>query len=271
MGLKDFKISWEKIAKDDPLWAVCTDPSKKDNKWKIEDLLLTGEKEIQVVMDHIKSLGLEITKEGLALDFGCGVGRLTQSLAKRFGSCYGVDISPTMVQLANQYKKSESKCKFFVNDSEQLIQFKYDYFSFIYSSVTLQHIEIKWVQIYLKEFLRILRPDGILVFNMPSKDGRNISSIEKIRRKLKLRTRIKLLLKSTGLFRNITLSEHLMQMNCMPENKVKAIIEKNLGKVIDVQITNTASPNFNGELVYLQNEQEQEITSKQYVVTKLEK
>src|SRR5438067_6993777 len=36
----------------------------------------------------------------LAVDFGCGVGRLTRSMAKRAKHVVGVDVSPTMLALA---------------------------------------------------------------------------------------------------------------------------------------------------------------------------
>ena len=35
-----------------------------------------------------------------ALDFGCGIGRLSQALAEHFDQVYGVDISPKMIELA---------------------------------------------------------------------------------------------------------------------------------------------------------------------------
>ena len=33
-----------------------------------------------------------------SLDFGCGIGRLTQAMAEFFEVCDGVDISPTMIR-----------------------------------------------------------------------------------------------------------------------------------------------------------------------------
>ena len=41
-------------------------------------------------------------KEMRVLDFGCGAGRVTGSLAKTFGEVHGVDISGEMVSLARQ-------------------------------------------------------------------------------------------------------------------------------------------------------------------------
>ena len=42
-------------------------------------------------MNHIEEFGITISHKK-ALDFGCGVGRLTQELACNFEEVYGVDI-----------------------------------------------------------------------------------------------------------------------------------------------------------------------------------
>ncbi len=49
---------------------------------------------------------------GKALDFGCGVGRLTQALADYFNEVAGVDVSPTMVNKALEYNKKPTKFHF---------------------------------------------------------------------------------------------------------------------------------------------------------------
>ena len=61
----------------------------------------TGEREISLLMHEMRSLGISVNQHGRALDFGCGVGRLTQALARRFDTVVGVDVSPQMVRLAN--------------------------------------------------------------------------------------------------------------------------------------------------------------------------
>ena len=36
-GLEDLAASWNAMAKDDAMWAILTDPSKRDNKWRSEE------------------------------------------------------------------------------------------------------------------------------------------------------------------------------------------------------------------------------------------
>jgi SAM-dependent methyltransferase len=138
-------------------------------------------------------------RRGRALDFGCGVGRLTQALSRRFHQCDGVDIAPSMIKLARKYVRPWRRlwsevgrllsgrpqwadcwagvvrvlkgpnCRFVLNASNDLALFGDDTFDFIYSSLVLQHMKPEYSQNYIKEFLRVLAPGGLAVFQIPSR------------------------------------------------------------------------------------------------------
>lgn len=167
MELKDLKKNWDEFGKQDPLWSILTDPTKKGNKWTPEEFFKTGEEEIKSVLTYIDSLGIAYSQDK-ALDFGCGVGRLTQALCYYFHECYGIDIAPSMIELASTYNRYGSKCKYYINDSNSMNIFESNYFDFIYSRIVLQHIKPEFTKNYLKEFMRILAPGGLLVFQVPS-------------------------------------------------------------------------------------------------------
>ena len=165
--LKELQKTWDDLAKIDPLWAILSRPEKKGNKWDIEEFFATGKKEIDDVMEYIKSLGVNILRRK-ALDFGCGVGRLTQSLGNYFDEVIGVDIAPYMIELANIYNQHTDKCKYYLNLNNDLKVFSNNSFNFIYTTITLQHIEPQYSKNYIKEFLRVLAPHGLLIFQLPS-------------------------------------------------------------------------------------------------------
>ena len=119
MRLKDTQKYWDFFGKSDPLFFILTFKDKRGGKWNKEEFFNTGKREIAESMNYIKSLGFPIPA-GRALDFGCGVGRLTQSLADNFGEVYGVDIAPSMIALANQYNRHGDKCKYFLNQKDNL-------------------------------------------------------------------------------------------------------------------------------------------------------
>lgn len=167
MNLNELKKNWNEFGKIDPLWAILTDPKKRGNKWRIDEFFNTGQREIDAIMKYVESLGINIQRRK-ALDFGCGVGRLTQALANYFDEVYGVDIALSMIELANKYNRFGDKCRYYLNESNDLKLFRDAEFDFIYTNIVLQHMNPIYSKNYIKEFLRILSPHGLLIFQLPS-------------------------------------------------------------------------------------------------------
>lgn len=157
---------WEENAQLDPLWAICSAPGTFGNRWESEAFFETGRKHMRQVFLTLEEKGI-VVEPGTALDFGCGVGRLTQAMAARFEQCYGVDISPKMIELAEQYNQFGDQCRFFVNPHDHLQMFADNTFDFIYTFIVLQHMPPELMQQYLREFGRILKTDGVAVFQVP--------------------------------------------------------------------------------------------------------
>jgi SAM-dependent methyltransferase len=167
MDLKELQRNWTLYGNEDPLWAILTSSSKKGNKWDVQEFFVTGEIDIKNLVEYINSMDYTL-QFGKALDFGCGVGRLTQALANYFDVCIGVDISPAMIENARKFNNKGERCKYFLNESSSLSFIKEDSIDFIYSKLVLQHIEPKYSKGYIQEFLRVLKPGGLLVFQIPS-------------------------------------------------------------------------------------------------------
>ena len=158
---------WENYAKDDPLWAIISTPGKMGGKWDLTEFLQTGQHEIDQLFETLSSNDIEFERSS-ALDFGCGVGRLTQALARNFESVCGVDISPTMIENAKRLNQYPEKCTYDVNARQDLKLFEDNRFCFVYSHIVLQHMLPDLARNYLAEFSRILKPGGLLIFQLPS-------------------------------------------------------------------------------------------------------
>jgi ubiquinone/menaquinone biosynthesis C-methylase UbiE len=169
MNLNDLQLHWNEFGKRDPLWAIITLDSMKGNKWDPTAFFESGQKDIQNVMQYAETLGLSFQR-GRALDFGCGVGRLTQALANHFEEVVGVDIAPSMIKRAKRYNKFGSRCLYKVNGEDNLKLFSDHAFHFIYTNIVLQHMRSEYAKSYIKEFIRVLKPQGLLIFQMPSKN-----------------------------------------------------------------------------------------------------
>jgi SAM-dependent methyltransferase len=166
-GFNASQVFWDSYARHDPLWAILSDPSKTGRRWDLPSFLETGRREVSLLLYQLSALGIDVRRDA-ALDFGCGVGRLTQPLAAYFDRVVGVDISSEMIKLASEMNSHPGRVVFVSNDREDLSRFATGEFTFAYSNLVLQHIEPDAAWRYLRELLRVIGPDGVLVFQVPS-------------------------------------------------------------------------------------------------------
>jgi ubiquinone/menaquinone biosynthesis C-methylase UbiE len=160
---------WEELGTLDPLWAVATDPSRKFRRWVDQEFFQTGQHVVDEVLERARRLGYPAVY-GSALDFGCGVGRLTRALATRFERCEGVDIATSMVATAERLNSDRPNCRFSLNTGVDLRRFGDRSFDLVISIIVLQHLpRTADMESYVHEFVRVLRPGGLLVFQVPSR------------------------------------------------------------------------------------------------------
>jgi SAM-dependent methyltransferase len=159
---------WNEFGELDPMWAVLNEPDKLGNRWDPKEFYATGVRDVSALLNQASAAGLT-PRFGRALDFGCGVGRLTQALAHRFAEVHGVDIAPSMLEQARKVNGHGDNCVFHLNSSADLRLFPDAHFEFICSLITLQHIEPRYSAAYLIEMVRVLKPGGVLVFQLPTK------------------------------------------------------------------------------------------------------
>jgi len=168
MYLQTLQRNWEKFGREDPLWAIATVPEKFNNKWEPDEFFATGRRKVALLEKWMDANGLPRSRR-LALDFGCGVGRLTQSLASLFERCVGVDIAQSMIDQARRFNRHGAKCTYVLNDFPDLRRFKSGTFDLIYTEHVLQHIHPRVSLGYVREFVRVLAPGGLLAFQAPCK------------------------------------------------------------------------------------------------------
>jgi ubiquinone/menaquinone biosynthesis C-methylase UbiE len=257
MNFKELQNNWNKFGKQDPLWAIITCPEKKGGKWKLDEFFELGTQEIESVMEFLKTLGAHIQRRR-ALDFGCGVGRISQALANYFDEVCGVDIAPSMVKLARKYNRHSDRCKYYLNEADNLKLFPGDSFDFIYTIIVLQHMLPSYARSYIKEFLRVLTPGGILMFQLPSEKTPQPTRYEPQPSQTepedsnKLMTGIKQFIKRLTpgpLIRwyikvRYADKSPVMEMHCIKREEVVSLLKENDAEILDIMDDQASGPSY---------------------------
>lgn len=212
------------MAHIDPLWAILSVPGKRFGQWELDEFLRTGEEEISSLLQSAESLGLPKRRE-CAVDFGCGVGRLTRALRPRFRQCHGVDISRHMLEMA---RRLAPDCDF--REGHDLSSFPTGQVDFLYSSMVLQHQpDSHRAARLIADMVRVLAPGGLLIFQMPIHLP--------VHNRLQLRRRTYRLLRSLGVghafvYRKLKLCP--IRMVALPEERARKIVEQGGAAVLRV-------------------------------------
>lgn len=160
--------AWEDWGTVDPLFAILTESKYRHGGGDVGEFLLGGEGIVNELLAQAEALGIGQHRDA-ALDFGCGVGRLTGGLSRHFARVTGVDVAPSMVEAARHLLADQHNCAFTVNQSNDLRFIPDGSFDFVLSLLVLQHLDsTDAVQSFLREFVRVLRPGGAIVVQLPS-------------------------------------------------------------------------------------------------------
>ena len=168
MDLDELQRHWDAFGQRDPLWAILTDPARKGGRWDTAEFFATGVAQVDALLAEARALGLP-RRRGLALDFGCGVGRLTQALAAHADVVVGLDVAPSMVAQARVFNRHGSRVRYEVQSAPPLDAVATGSVDVVISSRVLQHIAPEYSRRYLLELARILAPGGFLSFDLPSR------------------------------------------------------------------------------------------------------
>ena len=63
----------------------------------------------------------------------------------------------------------------------------------------------------------------------------------------------------------------LMEMHCISENQIRGLLSRQSARIVEVKLTNSTAPDFNGNLQFLHEPPENGLVSKQYCVVKSSK
>ena len=119
-----------------------------------------------------------------------------------------------MIELAREHNRKGSRCEYLCNPAGDLSHFADGSIDMVYSWIVLQHMRPDDAQRYMREFLRVLAPGGLLLFQYPS-------------RPISLRVRVA---RWTGLLSR----PRPMYMNGRDRDEVVELLEQGGGRVLDI-------------------------------------
>jgi len=168
VSLKSVESLWENNAKKDALWSILSYPGKVwQGEKEIEEFFDSGQHDIDRYMTRLDQLSGLPTKDQ-ALDFGCGVGRLSRALSRYFNKVVGIDISSSMIDKARTMNQQFPQCHFYKMGLEEMSQLPAQSFDFILSLLVLQHMPQRFAYRYIQEFLRLAKPGAVIIFQAPT-------------------------------------------------------------------------------------------------------
>lgn len=147
---------WEQAAKINPYHAVCTSAKSLEDIAKIKDSV-------------VYHGGVEF-KGKAVLDVCCGVGRIARFIGDSVESYTGVDWSKTMVETANNLYKSNPRVRFVVNNGSDLAELNTDTYDLAVCELAFLHMKHESTERYIREVLRVLKPGGVFLAQIPRRD-----------------------------------------------------------------------------------------------------
>lgn len=162
---------WLKYGNTEPYWSVLAEDRFRSSNIDVtrDKFYASGHGNIDIALRAVRRVGVDPTGFRTAIDFGCGVGRLTLALATHVGFVTGIDISAAHVRHAeNRARETQAgnvAFKVIGNVSDISTTQKAD---FIISLIVLQHNPPPIMAEIFGRLLRLLNKRGVAYIQMPT-------------------------------------------------------------------------------------------------------
>ena len=163
--LDKMRHDWDQRARENALHYV--DNSRE--QWTDEEFLAAGETciEEQILTDMGNICQGRDPQRMRVIEIGCGTGRLTNALAKRFGEVHAVDVSGEMISQAREMLKAHQNVHLYQNNGFDLSVLPRQEYDFAFTLVVFQHIpSYQVIENYVREVHRLLRPGALFKFQV---------------------------------------------------------------------------------------------------------
>ena len=164
------KETWTRLGEEDPFWSVLThDEFRKENfsneiQEKFFETGAYGRGSVEII-ERLYNRNKILEPKNSCLEFGCGVGRMTLQLAKKYDHVIAVDISPKNLEIGKnlaEQKRIKNIDFFLLRNLEDLK--KIPRFEMFFSMIALQHNPPPIQRLILETLLSKIYPGGGAIF-----------------------------------------------------------------------------------------------------------
>ncbi len=160
----DTDRAWEKLGRIDPYFSVLAHPrfrAAATDEERRREFFLSGEEHLDRLFAIIRENLDPNFAPGRALDFGCGVGRVTIPLAKRVAQVVALDVSDSMLKETSKNCEEAGLRNVTILKSNDSLGNLSGEFDFLHSFIVFQHIPSRRGEVILGAMLRRLAENGV--------------------------------------------------------------------------------------------------------------
>lgn len=242
---------WEKWAVRDAYYAVLTRNQYKTEHVDTSDFFQSGEIHISQIFDTINRIQPSFHPR-TALDFGCGVGRLLVPLSRKAERVIGIDVSTTMLEIAQQNlaNRGISNVALIRPTDDHLTNIP-DQIDFLHSYIVFQHIPVQRGEKLLNTLLSKMAPNGMGAVHFPFFDYR--SRLKQLAVKTITRSSLLTSLANFIVWRQ-PITQPKMQYNFYSLSRLFKIFHENRCQVVATEIIEDRPVNLTAMLYFAKSE-----------------
>lgn len=136
--------------------------AKQYAEWLEGDVGTRGRAFTTVVTDHMLAIIGDVQDKNV-LDLGCGEGYFARELTLRGAKVWGIDVAPTMIELARS-KDPHRSINYVVGNIAQALPYENDSFDLVVCNMVLMDME--YITFTVKEVTRILKSYARFIFSI---------------------------------------------------------------------------------------------------------
>lgn len=181
--------SWEEMGESAPHWSVLTfeqfrPENLEDNRAVFDDSAEIDGRLVDAALARFHggppiAGAVKTAGDMVCLEIGCGVGRATRALARRFGRVVGVDISAAHLAVAGEELRRAGMANVELRHMRRIEDYAaLPVFDFLYSRIVLQHNPPPVQAAILEAALSRLAPGGIALFQVVTHARDYVYSVE---------------------------------------------------------------------------------------------